>query len=77
MKMETLSWILTIAATITNLLSIWLYGNGKRAGPAVGLFCCALFVVYNIINEQWPMMVPTVLTVMVNVRNLIVMSRQR
>jgi hypothetical protein len=73
--METLSWTLTIAATINGLLTTWLYGNGNRRAPLLGLFGCTLFVMYNVINEQWPMMVPTALTVAVNIRNSIVMSR--
>ncbi len=68
--MTAFSWALSVAATLIYLAAIWLYGDGNRYAPCLGLLLCLCWVVYDVMNEQWPLLVPTAMNVAVTLRNL-------
>ena len=65
------NWIAAACLTGLGLLGQWLYGNRDRRAPVLMLCVLAGWIIYNIANEQWALIVfPTALNVVVTIRNL-------
>jgi len=68
--MMIFGWCLSVFATSLALAMLWLYGDGHRKAPVFGLAVCLCWAVYDVLFEQWPLLLPTMLNVVVQVRNL-------
>jgi len=72
-----MNWLLTIAATCASLVAFWLYGNKSWMAPLFGIIGCLIYVYYDIRYDQVPLLVPTFVTMGIQIRNLIRMRNAR
>jgi len=68
-----MDWIISSLATAVSIVSTWLYGNQSRKAPWYGLVMCLIWVYYDIKYDQLPLLLPTFLTMTIQIRNLIKM----
>lgn len=72
-----MDWLLAILGTSLALIALWLYGNKDKRAPIFGLFACACWVVYDIRYDQWPLLLPTAINIIVTLRNWKIMNHAR
>jgi len=70
-----MDWVLTIAVTSASLYSLWLYGNKSWKAPLLGVTACLIYISYYVIYGQLPLIVPTLVMMSVQIRNLVKMRR--
>lgn len=65
-----IDWVLSTAATFLALLALWLYGNKQLISPLIYILSILVWIVYDVLNEQWPLLLPCFLNLGVQLRNL-------
>jgi len=65
-----MAWGISACATGLALVALWLYGDGNKRAPIIWLAVCLCWVVYDILFEQWALLLPTALNIIVQIRNL-------
>ena len=68
-------WIISVLATSLYLVAMWLYGDSDKRAPLVALVVCLLWVAYDVAFQQWPLLLPTILNIGIQGRNLYRMRR--
>ena len=63
-------WIISALATSLSLAAAWLYGNKDARAPAIMLIVCLLWVIYDVMFQQWPLLLPAALNIIIQIRNL-------
>ena len=63
-------WGVSIIATLIALASLWLYGDRHGKAPIFSLIAYSLWVVYIVIERDWPLALPVALNIAVAFRNL-------
>ena len=66
-----MNWALSMLATALSLATLWLYGNGSKRAPILGLAMCMVWLYYNLQYDQLPLLLPTSLNIIIHVRNLL------
>lgn len=69
-------WSLSLLATTLGLYSFWMYGNGNRKAPTLYITAVALWVIYDILFQQWPLLIPCAINLCIQVRNLRCMKQR-
>jgi len=64
-----MDWILSISATLVAMMASWLYGNKTHRAPILALAAIALWVVYDVYNAQWPLLIPCAVNAVIQTRN--------
>jgi len=58
------------------MTAAWLYGNKTHRAPVVGLLAIAIWIVYDIHNAQWPLLLPCGVNTIITLRNYLKMRPQ-
>lgn len=64
-----MNWLLSALGTLLALIMLWLYGNQDRRAPIIGLCVCLCWILYDILYDQWPLLLPTAINIAVCFRN--------
>jgi len=68
-----MNWLISLLATVIVLISSWMYGNKSRRAPMLALVGYLVWIYYVIEYNQWPLLIPTTLNMVIQLRNLIKM----
>lgn len=69
-----IGWLISLVATSLGLVMLWLYGNRSRWAPIVGFAVYSCWVIYDVKYEQWPLLLPTTVSIIVTIRNFKAMN---
>lgn len=69
-----MAWTLVTLGTVFALIALWLYGNNHKRAPMFGLLACLCWVIYDVLYDQWPLLLPTAMNIAVTLRNWKVMK---
>ena len=69
-----MDWFLSVLGTFLSLISVWFYGNKSNKAPIFALLMCFIWILYDIIYKQYALLIPTLFTVGINIRNLFIMK---
>jgi len=65
-----MSWALSVTGTVIANIGFWLYGNKHKWAPVISMLATAVWILYNILNNQWPLLLPCAVNLIIQIRNL-------